>query len=175
MLFLRRPLMMAVSVCLAGCASKGAYVGHSATDLSGIKPGLPRTDVERILGPSARTEVGIPGLRAWYVYDRGYVGTLEEKSALEKVGWAPILAWGEMVSLGVAGLMTVCATPCQKGFLTVTYGPDNGVVSASEQYLPDDHPEVSACRSSGVRADHGVCAAVRERVRPTSLPSEVQP
>jgi len=160
---------------LTGCATQKAYIGHEATDLSGIKLGLSRSELESRLGPPERTDVEGGQVRAWYVYDRGYVGTLEDKSSLEKLGWAPVMMWGEMVSLGVAGWMTVCATPCQKGHLIVTYGPEGNLVTATEQFLPDDHPDVSTCRSSGVRADHGVCWGVRERIRPSSLPASAQP
>jgi hypothetical protein len=109
------------------------------------------------------------------VYDRGFVGNLEEISAVEKMAWAPVMAWGELVSLGVAGWLTACQTPCQKGFLTVRYDEYSRVFDATESFLPDDHHLVSKCAQSAVRGEVGVCAAVREKVRPSSLPKNLVP
>ena len=164
-----------VTLWLPACASHKAYLGHAATDLSALKVGQDRAEVDRRLGAQDRTESSEEGSTVWYVYDRGYVGTLEDKSAAEKVGWAPILAWGEMVSLGLAGWMTACATPCQKGWLKVDYDLADQLTDASEEFLPADHPGVAECAGSAVRGEIAVCAGVRERVRPSSLDLESIP
>jgi hypothetical protein len=154
----------------SGCATKGAYAGHYATDLSFVKPGLSRTTIESAIGTPDKAERHGKAVEVRYLIDRGFVGTLEENSVGEKILWAPVMAWGEFVSLGLAGWMVACATPCQKGWLVVVYDEYDRVDSASESFLPDEHPIVADCARSAVRADLAVCRGVRERVRPSSLP-----
>ena len=157
---------------VTACATKSAYTGHHATDLSSVKPGEIRAMIESTIGEPEKIEEQESAVAAWYVIDRGYVGTLEKKSVGEKLLWAPVMAWGEFVSLGLAGWMISCATPCQKGWLIVVYDKDGRVSSASEEFLPDEHPLVTECARSSVRANIGVCQGVREYVRPSSLPSK---
>jgi hypothetical protein len=154
----------------SGCATKGAYTGHHATDLSFVKPGLSRTTIESAIGKPEKAERLGKAVEVRYLIDRGFVGTLEENSVGGKILWAPVMAWGEFVSLGLAGWMVACATPCQKGWLVVVYDEYDRVDSASESFLPDEHPIVADCARSAVRADVAVCQGVRERVRPSSLP-----
>jgi len=164
---------IAVALCAVlatGCASKRAYMGHPATDLSVVSAGATRAVVDAALGEPERTESRGDALTAWYVYDRGYVGNLEKTSAVEKLAWAPVMAFGEMVSLGLVGWMTACSTPCQKGLLQVEYDSEVRVVGADESFLPDDHPVVVDCARSAVRGEYAVCQGVREQIRPSSLP-----
>ena len=157
-------------VSVTACATKNAYTGHAATDLSSVKPGEIRTTIESKIGEPEKVEQQDTAVVAWYVIDRGYVGTLEKNSVGEKILWAPLMAWGEFVSLGLAGWMISCATPCQKGWLIIVYDKDGRVSSAREDFLPDEHPLVSECATSAVRGDIAVCQSVREYVRPSSLP-----
>jgi hypothetical protein len=159
-----------VAVLATGCATKRAYTGHPASDLSVVTVGTTRADVETALGQSEKTESREGALTAWYIYDRGYTGNLETISTGEKLAFAPIMAFGELVSLGLGGWMTACAAPCQKGSLLVQYDSDGRVVSAVESFLPDDHPLVAGCARSAVRGNIGVCQGVRAQVRPSSLP-----
>ncbi len=160
---------------LCGCATKSAYLGHSATDLSLVQVQGTRESVEASIGTPERTDQQGAVLVASYVYDRGFVGNLEAISTSEKMLWAPVMAWGEVVSLGLAGWLTACQTPCQKGLLTVRYDENDRVIEAIESFLPDDHPLVSKCAQSAVRGEVAVCAGVREKVRPSSLPENLQP
>jgi len=172
----RRARSLTVSILLtsvtavAGCATKSAYTGHYATDLSFVKPGLARATIESAIGSPEKAEQQGKAVEAWYVIDRGFVGTLEENSVGEKILWAPVMAWGEFVSLGLSGWMVACATPCQKGWLVIVYDEDERVIRASDRFLPDEHPIVADCARSAVRANVAVCQGVRERVRPSSLP-----
>ena len=175
----RRSLASSVAVVLVvvfatGCATKRAYTGHPASDLSVVTVGTTRADVETALGQPEKTESREGALTAWYIYDRGYTGNLETISTGEKLAFAPIMAFGELVSLGLGGWMTACAAPCQKGSLMVQYDSDGRVVSAVESFLPDDHPLVAGCARSAVRGNVGVCQGVREQVRPSSLPQTGQ-
>ncbi len=161
-----------VAVCLSGCATKKAYLGHRATDLSMVSNGASRAQVEASIGSPEKTEQDDKVLTAWYVFDRGFIGSLEEKSGGEKIAWAPVMAWGEMVSLGLGGWITACTTPCQKGWLILQYDEHEQLIKADEMFLPDDHPLVSECARSPVRGENAVCAGVREMARPSSLPAE---
>ncbi|TFG85706.1 MAG: hypothetical protein E4H19_08015, partial [Chromatiales bacterium] len=74
---------IAVALCAVvatGCASKRAYMGHAATDLSVVSAGATRAVVDSAVGQPERTESRGDALTAWYVYDRGYVGNLEKTS-----------------------------------------------------------------------------------------------
>ena len=164
------PVLFFLLLSETACATKSAYIGHSATDLSSVMPGELRTTVESTIGQPEKVEQHDTTLVAWYVIDRGYVGTLEKNSLGEKILWAPVMAWGEFVSLGLAGWMVACATPCQKGWLVIVYDNEDRVREVSEDFLPDRHPLVEECAKSAVRADIGVCQYVRESVRPSSLP-----
>ena len=150
-------------------------MGHAATDLSIVQEHVTRDSIEAALGEPERTAHQDTFLVAWYVYDRGFVGNLEKISAGEKMAWAPVMAWGELASLGVAGWLTACQTPCQKGLLTVRYDENSRVFDAMESFLPDDHPLVSKCAQSAVRGEVAICAGVREKVRPSSLPANLAP
>jgi hypothetical protein len=158
-------------ISVTACATKSAYTGHHATDLSGVKLGELRTTIESTIGQPEKVEEQGEALVAWYVIDRGFVGTLEKNSLGEKVVWAPVMAWGEFVSLGLASWMVACATPCQKGWLVIVYDKSGRVSDVSEDFLPDEHQLVADCAKSAVRADIGVCQGVRERVRPSTLPN----
>jgi len=160
---------------VSGCATKSAYMGHPATDLTIVQKHATRESVEAAIGTPERTAQQDAVLVAWYAYDRGFVGNLEMTSTGEKMLWAPVMAWGEMVSLGLAGLMTACQAPCQKGLLTVRYDENGRVIDAMESFLPDDHPLVIECAQSAVRGDVAVCGGVREKVRPSSLPTNLPP
>lgn len=149
-------------------------MGHPASNLSVVKVGATRADVETALGQPEKAENREGALTAWYIYDRGYTGGLETLSAGEKLVQAPIMAWGELVSLGLLGLMTACAAPCQKGSLMVRYAGDGRVVGAVESFLPDDHPLVADCARSSVRFNIAVCEGARKQVRPSSLPQTGQ-
>ena len=163
-------LLLTMALTLTGCAAKSAYTGHVATDLSGLNSGISRSEVEKLIGQPER-EVQKDGVtHVWYVFDRGFVGTLEKTSAGEKILWAPIMAWGEMVSLGIVELMILCQTPCQKGLLEVRYGADDRLLTATEHTPPDSHPIVKGCATTAIRADLAVCKAVREQARASTLP-----
>jgi hypothetical protein len=161
---------------LPGCAAKSIYWGHPTTDLSPPGAGTPRSRVDTLLGPPYTQDESNGVLRAWYLYDRGFVGTLEHTSAGEKILWAPIMAWGELVSLGLVELMILCQTPCQKGLLEVKYDQGDRLVQATEHIPPDAHPALKGGMTRAVRNDLAVCQGVRERRRPSTLPeSDVSP
>lgn len=168
-------LVFTLALCAllaTGCASKRAYMGHPATDLSFVGVGTTRADVDAALGEPERTESRGDALTAWYIYDRGYVGNLEETSAMTKLAYAPVMAFGELVSLGLGGWITACAAPCQKGLLAVRYDSEARVVGAEESFLPDNHPVVADCARSPVRGELAVCQGVRQKVRASSLEVE---
>lgn len=155
------------------CAIKKAYSGHTATDLSGLRPGVMRAEVNRLIGQPERVEQANGMTHAWYVYDRGFTGSLESTSVGEKIFWAPVMVWGEVVSLGTVELMGQCQIPCQKGLLELHYDSEGKLLAAREQVLPDSHPQLKGCATTSVRQDVAVCQGVRELARPPSLQSEL--
>jgi len=159
-----------LALVLPGCAAKRSYWGHPATDLSSLSAGTPRSRVDALLGPPDKQDDSNGAGQAWYLYDRGFVGTLEYTSAGEKILWAPIMAWGELVSLGLVELMILCQAPCQKGLLEVDYDQEDRLLQATEQVPPHTHPAVKGCMTRAVRNDLAVCQGVRERRRPSTLP-----
>ena len=162
--------LLPLALMVPGCAAKRNYWGHPATDLSSLSAGTPRSRVDTLLGPPDRQGESDGIRQAWYLYDRGFVGTLEDTSVGEKILWAPIMAWGELVSLGLVELMILCQAPCQKGLLEVGYDQEDRLLQATEQIPPDTHPAVRGCMTRPVRNDLAVCQGVRERRRPSTLP-----
>ena len=162
--------LLPLVLMLPGCAAKRNYWGHPATDLSPLRAGMPRSRVDALLGSPDKQDESNGIRQAWYLYDRGFVGTLEETSAGEKIIWVPIMAWGELVSLGLVELMILCQAPCQKGLLEVRYDHKDRLLQATEQIPPDAHPAVKECMTRPVRNDLAVCQGVRERRRPSTLP-----
>jgi hypothetical protein len=162
--------LLPLALILPGCAAKRNYWGHPATDLSSLSAGTPRSRVDDLLGAPERQDESNGIKQAWYIYGRGFVGTLEGTSVGEKILWAPIMAWGELVSLGLVELMILCQAPCQKGLLEVRYDQEDRLLQAAEQIPPDAHPAVKGCMTRAVRNDLAVCQGVRERRRPSTLP-----
>lgn len=162
--------LLPLALMLPGCAAKSNYWGHPATDLSSLSAGTLRSHVDALLGPPDRQEEANGIRQAWYLYDRGFVGTLEDTSAAEKILWVPIMAWGELVSLGLVEVMILCQAPCQKGLLEVEYDQEGRLLRATELIPPDEHPAVKECMTRPVRNDLAVCQGVRERRRPSTLP-----
>ena len=164
--------LLAISVILmqSGCSAKSAYTGHAATNLSWLHFGLSRAEVEETLGPPEKVESLNDGAKSWHIYDRGFVGSLETESIGEKIAWTPIMVWGELVSLGIVELMIRCQVPCQKGLLEIVYDDSGHLLTTTENFLPDNHPELNNCTTTAVRADVAICQGVREKVRPSSVP-----
>ena len=168
--------LLPLALMLPGCAAKRNYWGHPATDLSSLSAGTPRSRVDTLLGPPDRQDESNGIKQAWYLYDRGFVGTLEDTSAGAKILWAPIMAWGELVSLGLVELMILCQAPCQQGLLEVRYDQEDRLLQATEHIPPNTHPAVKGCMTRPVRNDLAVCQGVRERRRPSTLrKSDVEP
>ena len=169
-------VLLPLALMLPGCAAKRNYWGHPATDLSSLSAGTSRSRVDTLLGPPDKQDESNGIRQAWYLYDRGFVGTLEDTSAGEKILWAPIMAWGELVSLGLVELMILCQAPCQKGLLEVRYDQEDRLLQSTEHIPPDTHAAVKGCMTRPVRNDLAVCQGVRERRRPSTLPkSDVAP
>lgn len=169
-------LQLCISTLVAlqpACAVKKVYWGHAATDLSGLHPGVMQAEVDRLIGQPERVERVNSMTHAWYVYDRGFVGSLETRSVGEKVFWAPLMIWGEVVSVGMVELMGHCQIPCQKGLLEVRFDSGGGLLIARELVLPDSHPHLKGCATTAVRGDAAICQGVRELARPSSLRPEL--
>ncbi|MBD3648715.1 MAG: hypothetical protein HUJ31_14970, partial [Pseudomonadales bacterium] len=168
-------LALLVTALAVGCASKRAYVGYPATNLGGLIEGVERKEVDAVLGLPERVEVVPAGAIAYYVIDRGFVGNLEETNPGAKIAWAPVMAWGELVTLGLSGWLVGCQVPCQKAWLAVVYDNAGRLVTAHDTLLPDEHPLVTHCAGSAVRGEVAVCQGVRQQLRPLTLPAKTAP
>jgi hypothetical protein len=100
---MRLPWFATALLITQGCATQHANFGHGSTDLSGLRAGVSRADVEKVTGAPEGLDAGDGAYVAYYVYDRGYVGTLEGQGTASKIVMVPVLAWGELLTLGLLG------------------------------------------------------------------------
>lgn len=133
-------------VLVQGCVAKHAYFGHDETDLSILQAGVSRAAVEKVTGPPERMEQDEGFYIASYVYDVGYRGRLEKESAFNKISMAPVMAYGELLTLGLYGAMLEhCQEVCQKGLLEVSYDATDTVLTVRESILPESHVLLDGC------------------------------
>lgn len=164
-------LVVVPAICLLGCASGRAYFGHEATDLGAFSHGNDRATTEEIAGTPERIESGEQGYTAFYIYDRGYVGRLEEQDTATKIVYVPIMAWGELLTLGLLGVsLDHCQEVCQKGMLAVHYDLSDRLVTYEGVELPFDHPLLDGCTYNAPASMMQFCQAIRGFVRPSTLP-----
>jgi len=164
-------LVFAVVIYLSGCASGRAYFGHESTDFGAFSHVKDRAAAENIVGLPEIIESGDQGYTAFYIYDRGYVGRLEEQDAATKIVYAPIMAWGELLTLGLLGAsLDHCQEVCQKGLLVIHYDQSDQLVSYEQMALPDDHPLLDGCTYNTPSSMVSFCQAIRDTVRLSNLP-----
>jgi hypothetical protein len=164
-------LQFAIAISLLGCASGRAYFGYESTDLNGLSQVRERVAVEDIVGFPGRIEHREQGYTAFYIYDRGYVGRLEEHDVATKIMYAPIMAWGELLTLGLLGAsLDHCQEACQKGLLSVHYGLSDRLVRYENMELPVDHPILYGCMYNAPSSMVSFCQAIRDMARPLNLP-----
>jgi len=164
-------LLFAVVIILSGCASSRAYFGHESTDFGPFSHVKDRAAAETIVGSPENIESREQGYTAFYIYDRGYVGRLEEQDAATRIVYAPIMAWGELLTLGLLGAaLDNCQEMCQKGLLAIHYDQSGRLVSYEQMALPDDHPLLDGCTYNAPSSMVSFCQAIRDTARPSSLP-----
>jgi len=139
-------VLLFVAALVQGCVAQHAYLGHDETDLSILQTGVSRAAVEEVTGPPERIEQDDGFYIAWYLYDTGYTGRLEKESTFNKITMAPVLAYGELRTLGLYGAaLEHCQDVCQKGLLEVSYDARDTLLSARESMLPDTHVLLNGC------------------------------
>ena len=164
-------LVLVFFIWLSGCATHRAYFGHESTDLGVFQHGRERADTEVVTGIPERIEYGEQGYTACYLYDRGYVGRIEEQDMAAKIAYVPIMAWGELLTMGVLGVsLDHCQEVCQKGQLAVHYDPSDRLVATESLELPDTHPLLDGCIYNAPASMMSLCMAIRDMVRPSTLP-----
>jgi hypothetical protein len=150
------------AVLVQGCVTKHAYFGHDETDLSILQTDVSRAAVEKVTGPPERIEQDEGFYIAWYVYDIGYTGRLEKESAFNKITMAPVMAYGELLSLGLLGAVQEhCQDVCQKGLLEVSYDATDTMLSARKSMLPESHVLLNGCLYNTVDDMKAWCAGWR--------------
>jgi hypothetical protein len=139
-------ILLLSAVLFQGCATQHAYFGHDETDLSILQTGVSRAAIEKVTGPPERIEQDEEFYIAWYVYDVGYKGRLEKENAFNKITMAPVMAYGELLTLGLWGAMLEhCQEVCQKGQLEVRYDATDTMLSVRESILPESHVLLDGC------------------------------
>jgi hypothetical protein len=162
------PVLM---ICLVGCLGGQMYFGHNATNLGTFSRGIDRADVEEVAGKPEHIESGEQGYKAFYIYDRGYVGTLEEQDTALKLAYVPLTAWGELLTFGLLGAsLHHCQDVCQKGLLVVHYDMSDRVVTCEGDELPSDYPLLDGCAYDAPGSMISFCQGIRDRVRASTLP-----
>jgi hypothetical protein len=164
-------LTIACCIWFSGCASHRAYFGHESTDLGLLQPGSERAAAEVVTGVPERIESGEQGYTAYYVYDRGYVGRIEAQDMATKIAYVPIMAWGELVTLGLLGAaLDHCQEVCQKGQLAAHYDLSDRLLTTESAELPDTHPLLDGCTYNAPASMFSFCMAIRDMARPSTLP-----
>jgi len=160
-------------IWLSGCATHRAYFGHESTDLGVFQHGRERAATEVVTGIPERIEYGEQGYTAYYLYDRGYVGGIEQQDMATKIAYVPIMAWGELLTMGMLGVsLDHCQEVCQKGQLAVHYDLSDQLVATESLELPDTHPLLDGCMYNASASMMSFCMAIRDMVRPSTLPSD---
>lgn len=160
-------LVLVTGLQLSGCVAYQAIVGFEATDLSTIEPGVDRSAVEDLLGDPIKVENSDAGVTAYYTYDQGYIRPVDKDPSLWWLA-LPAVLMADVLTMGTAGIATICPQVCQEGRLEVLYDPSNKLIEARER-LPE---QVGYCWT-GKRRPH--CGYVQSRRRPSTLPSVQRP
>lgn len=164
-------LALVSCIWFSGCATHRAYFGHESTDLGVFQPGSERTAAEVVTGSPERIESAEQGYTAYYLYDRGYVGRIEAQDMATKIVYVPVMAWGELLTLGLLGAaLDHCQEVCQKGQLAVHYDPSDRLVAVESVELPDTHPLLDGCTYNAPASMFSFCMAIRDMLRPSTLP-----
>ena len=154
------------SLLFSGCATYRVYAGFPATDLSGFHCGMPRGDVEKILGGPEKVEEGEQGTVAYYPYDRGYIPPAENWSDAKYLA-VPVVILLEISSLGMLEIGVACQSACTKGRLEVRYNAVEELVVASEHRIPADEHSFCGRGTKNARS----CDISGSRARPSTLPN----
>ena len=90
-----------------------------------------------------------------------------------KIAYVPIMAWGELLTMGMLGVsLDHCQEVCQKGQLAVHYDLSDQLVATESLELPDTHPLLDGCMYNASASMMSFCMAIRDMVRPSTLPSD---
>ena len=155
-------ILIALAVLLQGCATAANLGLFSATDLSGLKPGMTAVEVHEILGDSDETKVTSDGMTERFTYDRGYENpkAKEFDPVFYSVSTLAIFGLLDLMTFGMTG---ICTRTCQKGWLDLKYDGCGYLVAASESIADDGGWE---CWSGSWRAK---CYGFASRRKPTTL------
>jgi hypothetical protein len=151
----------ALTGLLAGCATYRGLAGFEATDLSNVRLGVSREEIEEDLGTPTEVVTRAEGQEARYDIDLGYIPPAEEDDSKKLL--APVILFLEVMT---GGLMTIpiemIGRACQEGKLVIRYSPEGNVLSATSYTLP-----VSEYIKNSKGAFH--CYYVKAHPRPSTL------
>jgi hypothetical protein len=118
---------------ISSCATQKSYHGIDATDLSWLFHGMPRTEVEAMLGNPIKEMQCRKAKLVTYLYDRGYKGCEGKKYCDDD----PILYFHEVMNMfDTLGanlfISNNCFSTCQKGNLEIFYDENGNLRGVKE-------------------------------------------
>jgi hypothetical protein len=154
----RLAAILQLMLIVAGCSAIQQTYGISATDLTWIKVGMPRTEIEAKLGPGVIANAPKEsGATVKYEFDRGY-----HPPAHDSPFWWPAAAVGwETMNLGSLGTRSYWERECQKSLLELHYDAAGVLVGAREEMVVD----VESLR----RGTQDICDRIRGHLLPSTL------
>jgi len=143
---------------LSGCSAINQTFGISPTDLSWIKLGMEKTQIENRLGQGQTRDVQDNSkTRIIYTFDRGYHPPSQSPAL-----WKPIEAVGwEAMNLGSLGARSYWERECQRSILELHYDKNSRLIYASEGLI-----DLGNIGTSGTRQ---ICNRVRFNLAPSTL------
>ena len=152
-------LIYAGFICLlSGCSAIQQTYGISATDLSWIKLGMTRTQIEAKLGSGKVQDIpNESGARVIYQFDRGYRPPPNDPPL-----WQPVAAVGwEAMNLISFGSRSYWERECQRSTLAVHYDADSLLIAVKEEMV-----DLGRIGQSGTR---DICNRIRHNLIPSTL------
>lgn len=148
---------------LFGCSAVQQSFGINATDLSWIKLGMQRTEIETILGRGEiKNSTNGFGEAVIHEFDRGYIPPKHKRPLLVP---ATALGW-EAMNLLSLGSRSYWERECQRAKLELYYDQMNILVRAKE-YMVDQ-----GNLNSGTR---DICNRIRHNLAPSTLSVNIIP
>lgn len=123
-------LLILTTTFILSCSTYRVQVGVPATDLSWIRIGQSREEVEDRLGSPLKEGMTVDGFKAVYDYDKGWKPPAERDTDMRPVGLIGGLA-ADIYTLG--GLpINILVKHCQKGMLHVMYDDSYKIFAVKE-------------------------------------------
>jgi len=149
---LEAALALTILLGIAGCGPVMRATGIPASDVSAVKVGATRAEVEHQMGQPRNEKAVCQGTERSYAFNRGMSHDLN-------AGQAAVRELGSFIFLPVDAMQSACIYECQRGVADVTYDRSDVVVGYSlrEQQVPE-----WAC-SNTLKDRGGRCSSIQNR------------